>query len=458
VQTFKVETLSHSEILDHAQQASQSGNWTLVSQCLYQLLLSEDASTVRKSLFAEPQTANTLLTLALQTLEFGNFQDRWDVAKVFPSFGSDAFPLELHTAVIAPLIALLQDDESDPEAQWFVIRILGEFNHPQVVTALIEVLKASDNEDLNSMTVTALAQMGNPTIPVLSDLLDDESTRLFAVQTLGHIRHSETVPFLLNVVDDPDAQVRAIAIDALGSFHSPKITEILINALKDPATAVRRAAVSALGFCTPSDLGNVDVVACLQPMLRDFNVDVCCHSAIALSRLGTPLAADALYEVLRSPYTPERLSLEIIRALAWIGLPEALEYLHQSLTDLTLPEAARLEIVTALGRIEAPHLKEQATHILLGLLDQDSANTASIRQAISLSLGQLGNKRAIPPLIQLLADPDVGVRLHIISALKTLDAASAHQILEEYLKTESPDSELRKGIAIALQEWTVHHP
>jgi len=51
---------------------------------------------------------------------------------------------------------------------------------------------------------------------------------------------------------------------------------------------------------------------------------------------------------------------------------------------------------------------------------QPATQSPSVKQAIALSLGQLGDMQAIDPLIQLLADADAGVKLHVITALKQL--------------------------------------
>jgi HEAT repeat protein len=446
--------MSYQELLDQAQHASQIEDWALLNQCLQQLLLGEETPTAQGSCFTDSQTAS-LLDLVFQVLKFGSFQERWEIVKLFPAFSMNAGDSQV-PKVIAPLIDLLQDEDADPDAQWFAVRALGEFNHSQVIIALIEVLKTSDNEELKGMAVTALAQIGKPTIPVLAELLSDDSTRLFAVQTLGHIRHSETVPVLLGMVNDADAQVRAIAVESLGSFHSPQITNALVQALSDLAAPVRRAAVSALGFCTPDDMGDIDVVAHLHPLLRDLNIEVCCQSAIALSRIGTVEAIEALSDVLRSPHTPERLSIEITRALVWTNQLEALNQIRQALSGLALPDGVRLEMVTALGRLDDTVLKGLATQILLDVLNQNSiATTATARQAIALSLGQLSDPCAINPLIHLLADPDIGVQLHVISALKMINPTVAHQALADLSKTALP-AELREGVAIALQEWNIH--
>ncbi|MCU0549058.1 MAG: HEAT repeat domain-containing protein [Leptolyngbya sp. Prado105] len=422
-----MQKLNYNELLDRAHTSARRADWEQLSQDL-QLLLSGDESA-GETVFSDPNTTIVLLDLAMQVLESGDFQERWEVAKIFPNFGIDALP---------PLIELLQDSDADPESQWFAIRILGGFNHPRVVETLVELLKTSQSEELNSMAVSVLANLGSTAIAVLEELLGDNSTRLFGVQALGQIRRSETIPLLMQVVQDRNSQVRAIAIEALSSFHSAEITAILITALEDVAVPVRLAAVAGLGFCQGDDL-----VSHLRPLLFDLNLEVCRQSAIALGRLATPEAARVLYEALKSPHTPENLAIDLVRALGWIPLTNALIYLESVLVNCS--EAVQFEIVQTLGRVEEK-LRSQATAILLAF----HAQSPIIRQAIALSLGQLGDSKAIDPLIAMLADPDEGVRLHVISALKTLDAEVAYQRLGQI---EAEGSELGRGIAIALQEW-----
>lgn len=433
-----MQKLSDSEILEQVKLAAIEQDWGRLSQNLQQILSTEDQS--KTALFSDPNTTVTLLDLAMQVLESGSFQDRWEMAKLFPNFGTDA---------IAPLIDFLSDEDADIEAQWFAVRILGRFNHPHVIEALIEVLKTSESEDLNSMAVSVLASMGKSAIVMLEPLLKNDSTRSFAVQALGQIRRSETVPLLMQVVQDSDMQIRAIAIESLSSFHSDDITTVLIEALQDVAVQVRLAAVTGLGF--RSDYPNL--VDHLRPLLLDLNLEVCRQAAIALGRLGTQQAATALYQVLESQHTPENLAIELIRALGWIALPEALNYLETALLQLSLSETVQLEIVQTLGRIDSIELKSQATNILLNSLPK--LQSTGTRSAIALSLGQLGHSDAMNTLVALLADPDDGVRFHAISALKTLNAERAHEYLEQLANIEPADSELGRGIAIALSEWHV---
>ena len=430
---------THFELLQQAQTAAYRADWALLNQHL-QHLLSGDYS----SCSFDADLSALLLDLALQSLESGDFQDRWDVAKLFPSFGVGA---------IAPLLDLLQDQDADSEAQWFAIRILSRFNHPSVVTALVDLLKTSINEDLNAMAVNTLAAMGSSAIEILTPLLDQDNTRRLATQTLSQIRHPATVPLLIEIVHDREAKVRATAIEALSSFHTPDITRILIQALRDPSTPVRRAAVIGLGFCT-AEVTELDLVSHLRPLLLDLNLDVCRQTAIALGRLGTPAAASVLFQTLQSLNTPESLAIELVRALGWIGTSDALHNLQRSLIQLPLASVCQ-EILVVLGRVDHPDQKRQATQILLDLLQQDGtfAQSASARQAIALALKQLGDPAALNPLINLLADPHVSVRLHVIAALKSLAPEAAHQRLKQLFQSEHSGSELGRGVAIALEEW-----
>ncbi|WP_421656690.1 HEAT repeat domain-containing protein [Leptothermofonsia sp. ETS-13] len=431
-----------SNFLEQAQKAAQQGDWLRLSQFLQQWLLTEPNVPL-----LEADTRQGL-ALALMVLETGDFQARWDVAKVFPALGE---------AAIAPLIDLLQDDEADLESRWFAARILGEFDNPDTVQALIAILQNAEDEELSMIAAEALANLGASAICALTSLLANEDTRFLAVQSLSQIRRSETIAPLLSVVNDPQPGIRAMAIDALGSFHDPRIPPLLLQALTDPAAIVRRNAVASLGV--RSDLINeLDLVSPLSDRLWDLNLDVCQQTAIALGRIGTDAAIDRLFRVLTSPHTPLPLQIETIRALGWAETEKALECLQQSLITLDpshTPVEVFQEMVTILGRWSNPNLKPHAAAILINLVNSTHPITThpKIKQTIALSLGHLGQLVAIEPLSQLLADEDIGVQLHAIAALKSLDFQTSLQHLKTLARQNNLSEAMKRGVAIALQEW-----
>ncbi|MFB2918908.1 MULTISPECIES: HEAT repeat domain-containing protein [Aerosakkonema] len=429
------------KVLEQATIAAKQENWTLLNQYLSQML-------ERKNLLATDVTR--LLDWALEILTEGDFQERWDVAKVFPSLGDRA---------IAPLIAILKDEEAEEELRWFVPRILAEFDSPEAVTALVEILKTSQTEELSAMAAEALANLGQSAqkhhafrfaIAALTDLLAAEETRLLAVRSLSHIRRSEIVTPLLGVVKDKQISVRAAAIEALSSFHDSRIPPVLLNALKDVAAPVRREAIIGLGL--RSDLQKqLNLVSQIVPLLWDFNPEVCAAAASTLGRLGTDAAADALFQVLSSPLLAMSLQLQCVRSLSWIETPKALAHLQAALTFA--PIAIYQEIVTVLGRVEQPHLAPDAASILIDALKSQHPllQDSSVKQALAISLGQLKHPQAIHPLIEMLADPDLGVRLHATAALKKFPTALVQ--LQQLAANENLTQEWKQGIAIALQEF-----
>jgi HEAT repeat protein len=167
--------------LQSAQAASNRGDWPTVLAQLQGLLNS--GGPVRES------TAQAAVDLALLLLMEGEFQERWEGAKVLAKLGNRA---------IEGLIALIQDSEIDQDARWFGIRVLAEFESPLIIPLLITLLEDSHDPDLQTMAVNSLGQMGQAVLPHLTPLLyDNTHKRRLATQVLSLVRHSQTIPPLL---------------------------------------------------------------------------------------------------------------------------------------------------------------------------------------------------------------------------------------------------------------------
>ncbi len=428
-----------SDILEQAQVAADRQNWSELVQCLQQLPLKGHQPL-------ETQNLENALSLAIEVLEWGDFQDRWDVAKILPNLGNRA---------IAPLISILENEDADTEQRWFAARILGKFDRPEVIEALAKLVKNSD-EDLSQIAAETLGNLGPTAVASLANLLLQEESRQFATEALAQIRRSETIVPLLSVVRDSQVAVRATAIEALSSFHDSRIGPILVAALKDPATAVRKEAARALGVRSYLD-AEFDLVNLLKPLLWDIRLEVCSEAAIAIGRLKTDAAATVLLELLRSATTPISLQIETVRALSWMETATALAYLQQTLiaefTNTNSPVCQ--EIVTVLGRVEKPELKAAAAEIMLDLLSTShpAVHSPQIKKSLALGLGKLGDMRGLDALIPMLGDADNSVRLHCMAALKQLGTDEARQKLENLLKQDNLELGFKEGIAIALQEW-----
>jgi HEAT repeat protein len=395
-----------NQLFIQAQAARDAADWSSLSQCLQQLILDNSNHPE----FVEYQ--EDLLELTLFIFERSDFHQRWEVAKLFTRLGSVALPA---------LIKILSDDTESDELRWYAVRIVGEFKNTEAIPVLIELIQNDDDEELRSMASVALGQLGGKAILSLSQLLEDEDTRLLATQALSYIRNKETIFPLLSVADCSEVAVRLAAIEALSSFHDQRITPVLLRALDDNSAQVRRLAVQGLGFRRDLHNSSLDLVTLLQPKLYDFDLGVACAAAVSLSRIGGDAAAHYLYQVLISQQAPLQVQIETIRALSWIGTVSGLEFLQQALYQIPSPTLCE-QIVVVLGRVQNSVLSHQAADILLEMLRKQhpACSISSVRSAIALSLGQLGAGEAVKPLTALLADSNTQVRLHALAALKNL--------------------------------------
>ena len=411
---FKPETrvnqsISHSKpILALGLKGAAKQDWSSVN---HQLRLLPLSNTPDKFFLIPEDCWKTTFKLALAVLLHGDFQDKWEVAKIFPLLGNN---------IVKPLTIILEDEEIEVEIKYFVCRILGNFAEKEVIIALIKLFQQSEPE-LIAIASQTLIEIGAAAIDSLVEILPQAEYRLLAVKSLACIRRPEIITPLIGIVNDPQTEVRTIAIEALGSFHDHRVPPILIAALQDTASSVRKEAAIAIGFrrdlCT-----KLDIVTHLAPLLYDLNLEVCRQAAIALSRMKTKSAVKVLFKTLQSTNTPLDLKLDLVRALAWSELELGIEYLGQTLASSLVPVSQ--EIITVLSRVSSSCLKTQATQILINFWNSETGQVSppQIKQTLALSLGELGNLEAEPYLQKLIKDENQVVRLHAIAALKKLSA------------------------------------
>jgi HEAT repeat protein len=415
--------------LNRAITAADSGIWSSVIECLQNLDLDRVADREQ------------ILDLALQVLLNGDFEQQWEIAKLIPKLGEIA---------IQPLLEIVNDLDLDLEDRWFAARILGGFHQPQVVTALVAIVRQNEDSELTAIATNALANIGTPAIAALTNLLTTPD-RGIAVAILAQIRHSPTIEPLLQVIADPEPQIRTLAIEALGSFHDPRIPPLLIAKLSDVSASVRQAAVVSL--CLRSDLATeLNLLEHLRPLLFDLNLAVCEATALGLARLPDPAVVTVLTEVLRSLHTPNDLKSAVILALGWIGTRSAIDSLIAALVDPATDLAP--EIVTSISKTDRE--RSYASQLLISYLhaDRDAANRlpAIVKQEIAAALGNLGDRNTVSELVQLLGDPDDRVKLYTVNAISKLSPTIPTEILQLAEQSDLP-SQLQIGIQMCLAQW-----
>jgi HEAT repeat protein len=397
------------------------------------------------------------LDSALTTLRNGDFQTRWDIAKEIPRFGEPA---------VLPLVALLNDADADEELTWFVVRILGSFQSPEAVLTLIERLDPSQPEELSEIAAQMLAGMGTDVLDSLASLLEDPLRQQLAIKAIAQVEHLKAVPLLLNawsqILQAPQgkaSELREVILEALDKFQDsddsdPIILPIFLQGLQDESPRVRKVAIAGLSArrgASKAYLGEQVI-----PSLQDPVLEVADQAARTLGGLATDTAAIALTEKCCRLETPATLQRTLIQGLGWIGSSHALKGLVQIWQQLSQssipPELLLKEVLTSLSRTTAEP-SEAAQTIVLLLRSPILQASIPLKSAAAFSLGRLGDQATLNSLVELLAEPNYALQLHVIAALKQISSEQARQEIQRRSEDPSTPSQLVAGLAIALQEW-----
>ncbi|MFM2428999.1 MAG: hypothetical protein RLZZ511_212 [Cyanobacteriota bacterium] len=394
--------------LHQAQQRAERGDWHGVLVDLQELLRAEGRMSGKPIATLPRAHQQDWLDLALQVLESGDFQQRWDVSKVLPSFAP---------GVIGPLLSRLQAPDANPDVQWFVVRVLADLADPQILPNLIQLIQTTAQPELQQAAAQVIGQMGASVIPPLEPLLHAPSTRPIVAQILAQLRHPEAIPLLQSLLQDAQPSVRATAIEALSGYHTPIVAQTLIEALQDHASAVRLSAIRSIGFCF-ADRPDTDWLAVIKPLLHDLDLEVCRQAVLTLGRFGSPEAIQVLAQLLAGPHMPELLAMDVVRTLTWTEQPSAIAALAAHWPSLS--GSLQQTICQQFGRLEAPTVRRSAAQHLRAWLTADCPEP--LAQTIVTALGEVGDPEAIVPLTQYLTQATPRLKLHIEAALKQIRA------------------------------------
>jgi len=172
----------------------------------------------------------------------------------------------------------------------------GNYATPLIVQSLVDKNPALKKAAFHSLI--RFPDILDKIKPVIwNELKDpDSQNRPLVINLLEQFRDKfpEGPDEVLNLVNDPNLQVRLSALSALGSLGTPatKAMEVLEKALHDPDARVRNAAISSLGNLGKRN--SSEVIPVLERALRTENDPRVKDSIVsALNRLGRKMPASA---------------------------------------------------------------------------------------------------------------------------------------------------------------------
>jgi HEAT repeat protein len=359
---------------------------------------------------------------------------------------------KLGPPAVAPLIACL--DEKDPSVRCLAATALGQTHDTRAVTPLIAHLvdlsgkDTTDEENsagvnVHESLINALAELGKPAIQPLTERLKDTNV---------HVQEdaADVLNRLHFLPSNPEGKAAFFILlqswDKLIELGAPAVAPLL-GCLKDEDSSRRQGAALALG-----ELGDKRAVDPLIACLQDDSVDVKKNAAKSLGELGDKRAANPLITAFKNEDMETKKAAA--EALGLLGSNEAVAPLADALKDDDA--GLRQACAQALDKLHyQPEKVEDNITYLIALQAWDkvakmgapafeplsaclSDQNTDVKQGAIEALGNLGDKRAIAPLSNVL--PDWNLNGSLVSALEQLGwkpASDSEQVYDWIGKKDS---------------------
>ncbi|NJN24032.1 MAG: HEAT repeat domain-containing protein [Acaryochloridaceae cyanobacterium RL_2_7] len=235
-------------------------------------------------------SGNSLLEASLIQLYSGDFNARWQAAKSLKTLGEIAHPA---------LMKLAEDTQAEPDVLCFVVEILGANPSPEILLALVRLLKETTSEDVQESIILTLAKQGPSCIEALLPYGKQPSLQKVVLKALIQINHPATLPGLISFTVHHDPNLRAIALEGLGQFHNPEILALLQQGLEDESANVRATCSKAMGLRLEHEK-SPQVIESLIPLLDDLDPKVRSITAKSLGRMNHPQSIVGTLDLLHS--------------------------------------------------------------------------------------------------------------------------------------------------------------
>ena len=244
---------------------------------------------------------------------------------------------------------------------------------------------------------------------------EDEETRLALVERV--------IPALLAKCKDKDAQVRKAMIRVVSNIaqqnsatrQQAELKAVLLEALKDSSYDVRKEAIPGL-----ASLGSPEALAVLRNLLDHGDLE---YRSIVIEHLGRErdhLAVPALMKELTNPNLRYRAAVSLGSINDQSVVPQLLRWLEEERDSHRIPAIMALAMMNV--RVAAPKLRQLLqrppgrSRRYLGIASRLQAE--DLRPYAACALGRLGDREALPDLLNLTPHAPIKLLFAQIGALR----------------------------------------
>ena len=215
----------------------------------------------------------------------------------------------------------------------------------EVLEALIELLRASDNAGLRNSAVESLERIGEAAVdPLCAHLNDpDHDLRKFVIDILGNIGCPSCLPLLVRALNDDDTNVRVAAAENLGKIGDPRALPHLLTVLDGADVWLKFTVLDALAL-----IGVPVPLVSLAPLLRESLLKRATYDC--LGALGDaeclPLLLQGVQE--KAKNAREAAAVALVRVRGRLSAQNQAALVDLPLKDLKGSAAAK-ELINSLG-------------------------------------------------------------------------------------------------------------
>lgn len=233
----------------------------------------------------------------------------------------------------------------------------------------------------------------------------------------------DTIPALIQCLQEPDHDLRIYSALALGERKDERAIQALIQALEDPNENVKFHAIEALGKIKAKD-----AVDHLLKLAKSEDFFLAFSALDTLIKIGDQNVADQLIRLLQNTLNWQ-IRKETVDVLTLKNTTE----LTQELLHLLREQHQNPNVLNSILQVLALSNVDTIPALIQCLKDSDT----DVRLYTALALGERGDPRAINPLLETLKDENINVRYHAIDALGHLRATEAvGALIEIALRSE----------------------
>lgn len=315
---------------------------------------------------------------------------------------------------------------------------LGKLKDPRSVEFLMQSLK-DESSQVRSNAAWALGNIKDRrAVGVLIKALDDKdhTVRGTAAWALGEMRDHQALDPLISRLADKHQEVRYETMFALVKMESPKAQKAIIGAIEKEDKEISSGIAEALSDSPDPHLPS-------QPGSQDESNTTSQKPSSKGENTGNGSSGEPLSST--PPQPPSNSEYRGVSNSNPNNMPisDQLEALIKELKDADTQ--TRIEAIRELGELG----DRRALPALIELLQEGESD--EVRSNAAWALGQLGDGQAIDELLQALQNPSSQLRTSAILALAKLHALQALDEIIQLLITDESTS-VRSTAALALGE------